>query len=346
MPDLQEVVAYIRKYKDKYQIDEIRNTLLKQGVPVTEIEEAIRIVEGRQASALPPQAPGELPADSPVGFWVRVGAQFIDGLVLVVAGLLVGFVLGIILAMTGCPRDVAGVLGGILGLVISCLYFTLMTGATGKTLGKMAVGAKVIMADGSPISYGRALGRWFAYIVSYIPLALGFFWVGFTKQKQGFHDYIIGTRVVYTTKSRVWLGLVLGIAVPVVMTFAIGITAAIAIPGFADLLTLSKEAATKGNLGAIRSGLMIYYGDTEGNYPMSLEELVPKYTDEIPSAKIPGHHEDSNEVTYYSGSDYIRENFRDTGGWGYVNDPASPEWGNVFVDCTHTDNKGHKWHTY
>ncbi len=347
MANLQEVVAYIRKHKDKYQIDALRNTLLKQGVSMTEIEEAIRIVEGQQAaSALSPLSPGEIPEDSPVGFWVRAGAQFIDGVILMVAGFFCGLVLGIALAMVECPQQVASVLGGILGLVISCLYFTFMTGATGKTLGKMAVGAKVIMADGSPIGYGRALGRWFAYIVNNLTLGIGWIWAGFQEQKRGLHDYIAGTRVIYTTKSRAWLGVVIGIAFPVVMVFIIGILAAIAIPKFADLITLSKEGATRGSLGSLRSGLMVYYGETEGNYPMSLEELVPKYLNEIPSAKTPEHHEDTDTVTYYSGSDYSRKDFRDTGGWGYVNDSTSPDWGALFVNCTHTDSKGKTWYTW
>ncbi len=47
----------------------------------------------------------------------------------------------------------------------------------------------------------------------------------------------------------------------------IGILAAVAIPKFADLVTKSKEASVKGNLGTVRSALSIYYGDNDGNYP-------------------------------------------------------------------------------
>lgn len=34
---------------------------------------------------------------------------------------------------------------------------------------------------------------------------------------------------------------------------------------------------------------------------------------------------------------------RDTGGWAYVNDPKSPAFGLVFIDCTHQDGKGRSW---
>ena len=47
----------------------------------------------------------------------------------------------------------------------------------------------------------------------------------------------------------------------------IGILAAIAIPKFAQMLEKSREGATKGNLGAIRSAVSIYYGDKEGVWP-------------------------------------------------------------------------------
>jgi type II secretory pathway pseudopilin PulG len=43
----------------------------------------------------------------------------------------------------------------------------------------------------------------------------------------------------------------------------IGILAAIAIPQFSNMTTKSKEGATKGNLGALRSALQIYFGDNE-----------------------------------------------------------------------------------
>jgi prepilin-type N-terminal cleavage/methylation domain-containing protein len=47
----------------------------------------------------------------------------------------------------------------------------------------------------------------------------------------------------------------------------IGILAIIAIPRFVDLVDKAREGATKGNIGAIRGALVVYYGDHEGNYP-------------------------------------------------------------------------------
>jgi prepilin-type N-terminal cleavage/methylation domain-containing protein len=71
----------------------------------------------------------------------------------------------------------------------------------------------------------------------------------------------------------------------------IGILAAIAIPKFSQLITKGNEANTKGNLGAVRSALSIYYGDTEGYYPVSsdLSGLTQnsKYMTTVPVAKLP-----------------------------------------------------------
>ncbi|MFH1897506.1 MAG: type II secretion system protein [Candidatus Desantisbacteria bacterium] len=51
----------------------------------------------------------------------------------------------------------------------------------------------------------------------------------------------------------------------------IGILAAIAIPRFAALIDKAREAGARGNLGAMRSAIAIYYGDTKGYWPPKLD---------------------------------------------------------------------------
>src|SRR5450631_1427612 len=76
----------------------------------------------------------------------------------------------------------------------------------------------------------------------------------------------------------------------------IGILAAIAIPKFAELIRKSGEGASKGNLGAIRSALSIYYGDMEGVYPATIAGLTVagKYLSVVPVAKTPSYHGDTS----------------------------------------------------
>ena len=120
----------------------------------------------------------------------------------------------------------------------------------------------------------------------------------------------------------------------------IGILAAIAIPKFADLISKSKEGATKGSLSSVRSAIQVYYGDNEGWFPAdSLACLIlnAKYIAEIPLAKMPGTgHGDSRNIDIMpaAGPD-------DGAGWFYANDPLTAvTWGNFGVTCTHEDIKG------
>lgn len=124
----------------------------------------------------------------------------------------------------------------------------------------------------------------------------------------------------------------------------VGILAAIAIPKFAELVRRSHEGATKGNLSAIRSALSIHYRDFPGLFPYHLAALLPggKYLSSIPKAKTPTYHPDSVAVRLAA----TRMDADDAGGWLYLSDPASKEYGAVYVNCTHTDSKGTAWTVY
>ena len=77
----------------------------------------------------------------------------------------------------------------------------------------------------------------------------------------------------------------------------IGILAAVAIPKFAEMMERSRDGATKGNIGALKSAVSIYYGDHEGSYPTDLTatyvgstswNFIAKYIDNIPAVKSQG----------------------------------------------------------
>jgi general secretion pathway protein G len=77
----------------------------------------------------------------------------------------------------------------------------------------------------------------------------------------------------------------------------IGVLAGVAIPKFADMLEKSREGATKGSLGVIRSSVSQYYADQQGVYPLNLntatstiggvgyKAFVPHYIDKVPAVK-------------------------------------------------------------
>jgi prepilin-type N-terminal cleavage/methylation domain-containing protein len=72
----------------------------------------------------------------------------------------------------------------------------------------------------------------------------------------------------------------------------IGILAAIAIPRFAQMLEKSKEGATKGNIGAMKSASEIYYGNWQGVWPTTLWSSgsfsFSQNLDNIPLVKVTG----------------------------------------------------------
>ena len=124
----------------------------------------------------------------------------------------------------------------------------------------------------------------------------------------------------------------------------IGILAAIAIPKFAELIRKSSEGASKGNLGALRSAMSIYYGDLEGTYPANVSALTigGKYLSVIPNAKAPNYHADGSAIVLLT----VSANPTDVGSWYYNDQTTNANVGNVLVNCTHTDTKGTVWTGY
>lgn len=81
-------------------------------------------------------------------------------------------------------------------LILSLCYFTYFHGSTGQTPGKMLLRIKIVKVSGEPLDFYTALIRWNGYFISASVMALGFLWVIFDKNKQGWHDKLAGTYVV------------------------------------------------------------------------------------------------------------------------------------------------------
>jgi len=81
---------------------------------------------------------------------------------------------------------------------IFLFYDVLLTGRFGATLGKMAIGAKITLADGAPITYRRALLRWLGARLSEFCFFFGYFMILMNPEKRALHDWLAGTKVVYT----------------------------------------------------------------------------------------------------------------------------------------------------
>jgi uncharacterized RDD family membrane protein YckC len=122
-------------------------------------------------------------------------AYIIDAilLTLVVGGL--GAMLGFNLMETDLERQEP--LFNLLSFVIGWLYFALMESSErGATVGKMALGLRVVTSNGQRLSFMNATGRYFAKIISAIILGIGFLMIAFTDKKRGLHDMIASTLVI------------------------------------------------------------------------------------------------------------------------------------------------------
>jgi uncharacterized RDD family membrane protein YckC len=147
------------------------------------------------------------------GFWIRFLARCIDwiivGFVSAIIRLPFVAILGIRSANLGGvtdPSDFFRLMPGMAGLfglsfviqiALSLGYEVYFLSTRGATPGKMALGLKVIRADGGPISPGLAAGRFFGLWLSTITLWIGYIIAGFDMEKRALHDRICETRVIY-----------------------------------------------------------------------------------------------------------------------------------------------------
>lgn len=135
----------------------------------------------------------------PAGFWIRFLAAIMDGILLGITFSILGSLLIPILGEPNPDPEVftqADMNHLIFNTLIGLTYYTFMHGKFGATLGKMAVGIYIIRPDGSPVSYPRACGRYFAEILSALTFGIGYLMAAFDQEKRALHDFIAGTRVV------------------------------------------------------------------------------------------------------------------------------------------------------
>ena len=151
----------------------------------------------------PPPPPGSVPPPPPgyqayqtyqsepnfAGWGSRFGAAIVDGLI--------SFAIQIPGIIVAQGSQAVGSLLQLAGLVVFVVLWSKQIAATGQSWGKKAVGVRVVDAQtGQAIGQGRAVGRYFAQILSALPCYLGFLWPLWDPKKQSFHDKIVGTYVV------------------------------------------------------------------------------------------------------------------------------------------------------
>ncbi len=116
------------------------------------------------------------------GFWERLGAALLD------------------VVLVGVISGIAG--AGMFWWLIALAYFAGMWTWRGTTIGGVLLNLKVVRFDGKPVTFPVALVRALAGAFSVIVFCLGFLWIAWDREKQAWHDKIVGTVVVRLPRSQ------------------------------------------------------------------------------------------------------------------------------------------------
>ena len=141
------------------------------------------------------------------GFWLRLVAMIIDGFILWAINYLIT---GLWNLASGIPwsgisdqlvkEGITTVpfwqVRALVFFIILVMYFIAFWAWRGQTPGKMALRVKIVRFNEAPIGWGGAFLRFCGYIISFVTLLIGFFWVAFDGRRQGIHDKIAETFVV------------------------------------------------------------------------------------------------------------------------------------------------------
>ena len=172
----------------------------------------------------PPGAGGPVPSYSGTteggrpqlsGWWRRVGAALIDGLIVGIGSAVLFVAITAPFSIGFFANDTVGVVAVLVGAllavvcvaVVSFLYAPfLMARTNGKTLGRMALGIRVIRANGQPMTFWFAMLRevvikalLFGFVSSFtfgIASLLDVVWPLWDEENRALHDFIVNTRVI------------------------------------------------------------------------------------------------------------------------------------------------------
>lgn len=132
------------------------------------------------AATVTPQITAAMPR---AGFWVRMGALFLDIL-------LVGFATSLLHPFGD------GHMWGDFHIVVLAIYGAVMWKLRGTTVGGIVFDLHVVRVDGRPVDWETAIVRALGCFLSLCVVFLGFIWIAFDANRQAWHDKIAGTVVV------------------------------------------------------------------------------------------------------------------------------------------------------
>ena len=131
------------------------------------------------------------------GFWRRLVAILIDGIIWTLIAGIMGVILGLnfFVSISIIPVLSDFLISYALPFIatIACWHYWQAT--PGKILMKIKI---IDVHTGEKPTLGQFVGRYLGYIVSAIFLLAGFIWVAFDEKKQGWHDKLAKTAAIMT----------------------------------------------------------------------------------------------------------------------------------------------------
>jgi uncharacterized RDD family membrane protein YckC len=150
---------------------------------------------GPHTDDMPYNRDSEFPPVEYAGFWIRFLASVFDSvlLLMVMVPLLMMFYGPEVLFMSESPGLVYDIINYALPIIAVIIFWRYRA----ATPGKIMMDIYIVDADTlEQPTFGRLLLRYFGYYVSIFTLFLGFFFIGWDKRRQGFHDKIANTIVI------------------------------------------------------------------------------------------------------------------------------------------------------
>ncbi len=131
------------------------------------------------------------------GFWVRLEAKVIDGLIIGMFLWLMATVLREPFFSTGSGLESEyWTFIKLMGAVVALTFDTLFIGKLAATPGKMALKLTVVTADGKRVTYLKAFVRVIVEKMGRFTLMAGHIMAAFDTEKRALHDIICSTRVI------------------------------------------------------------------------------------------------------------------------------------------------------
>jgi uncharacterized RDD family membrane protein YckC len=131
----------------------------------------------------------------------RIAASIADAFVLLLVSYVVNFVIAYFYPFTGDVKNLLYffVLDIVIYIILSIIYYPICwLKFDGATIGKKLAAIKIVKTEGTPLTLGTVIARMIGYLISGLVFGLGYLWILWDKQRQGWHDKLAKTYVVKT----------------------------------------------------------------------------------------------------------------------------------------------------